>query len=122
MVRPRAFTCSSCPCLTCSTHSTCENAIKDLYVYYQVKEEHAQALEARVRAMQAKLAAASGVAPQLKRRPDSKDGLQTWMEIYPVVGEGFTELLAGASDEAGLLSLTAGVRHTEVFMDLPPCA
>ncbi|PJJ17917.1 uncharacterized protein DUF4936 [Janthinobacterium sp. 67] len=96
--------------------------MKDLYVYYQVKEEHAQALEARVRAMQAKLAAASGVAPQLKRRPDSKDGLQTWMEIYPVVGEGFTELLADASDEAGLLSLTAGARHTEVFMDLPPCA
>ena len=46
-------------------HSTCENAMKDLYVYYQVKEEHAQALEARVRAMQAILAAASGVAPQL---------------------------------------------------------
>ncbi|STR28120.1 Uncharacterised protein [Janthinobacterium lividum] len=96
--------------------------MKDLYVYYQVKEEHAQALEARVRAMQAKLAAASGVAPQLKCRPDSKDGSQTWMEIYPVVGEGFTELLASASEEAGLLSLTSGARHTEVFMDLPPCA
>ena len=68
--------------------------MKDLYIYYQVKEEHAQALEARVRALQAKLAAASGVAPQLKRRPEVKDGLQTWMEIYPVVGEGFAELLA----------------------------
>ena len=96
--------------------------MKDLYVYYQVKEEHAQALEARVRAMQAKLADASGVAPQLKRRPEAKDGLQTWMEIYHVVGEGFTELLASASEEAGLLSLTAGARHTGVFMDLPPCA
>ena len=82
----------------------------------------AQALEARVRALQAKLATASGVAPQLKRRPEVKDGLQTWMEIYPVVGEGFAELLATAADEAGLLSLTAGGRHTEVFMDLPPCA
>ena len=41
--------------------------------------------------MQAKLAAGSGVAPQLKRRPESRDGLQTWMEIYPVVGEGFAD-------------------------------
>ena len=96
--------------------------MKDLYIYYQVKDEHAQALEARVRALQAKLAAQSGVAPQLKRRPDSTDGLQTWMEIYPVVGEGFADELAAATDEAGLLSLTHGVRHTEVFMDLPPCA
>lgn len=96
--------------------------MKDLYIYYQVREEHAQTLEARVRAMQAKLAAASGVAPQLKRRPEAQDGMQTWMEIYPVVGEGFTDLLAAAADEAGLLALTAGARHLEVFMDLPPCA
>ena len=96
--------------------------MKDLYVYYQVKEEHALALEARVRAMQAKLATASGVAPQLKRRPEAKDGMQTWMEIYPVVGEGFAELLASAANEAGLLALTAGERHTEAFMDLLSCA
>ena len=96
--------------------------MKDLYIYYQVKEEHAQALEARVRSLQSKLAASSGVSPQLKRRPESRDGLQTWMEIYPVVGEGFAEQLAAAADEAGLLSLTAGGRHVETFMDLPPCA
>lgn len=96
--------------------------MKDLYIYYQVKEEHAQALEARVRSLQAKLAAGSGVSPQLKRRPESRDGLQTWMEIYPVVGEGFAEQLAAAADAAGLLSLTAGGRHVETFMDLPPCA
>ena len=96
--------------------------MKDFYIYYQVKEEHAQALEARVRSLQAKLAAGSGVSPQLKRRPGSRDGLQTWMEIYPVVGEGFAEQLAAAGDEAGLLSLTAGGRHVETFMDLPPCA
>jgi Domain of unknown function (DUF4936) len=96
--------------------------MKDLYIYYQVKDEHAQALEARVRALQARLAEQSGVAPQLKRRPESKDGLQTWMEIYPVVGEGFAGVLAAATEEAGLLALTHGERHTEAFMDLPPCA
>lgn len=96
--------------------------MKDLYIYYQVREEQVQALEARVRAMQHRLAEDSGVAPQLKRRPESKDGLQTWMEIYPVVGESFADLLESAVQQAGLLSLTAGARHVETFMDLPPCA
>lgn len=96
--------------------------MRDLYIYYQVKEEHAQALEARVRAMQGKLAASSGVSPQLKRRPEARDGLQTWMEIYPVVGEGFAGQLDAAAEAAGLLALTAGARHVEAFTDLPPCA
>jgi hypothetical protein len=30
------------------------------------------------------------VAPD-KRRPEAQDGMQTWMEIYPVVGEGFRD-------------------------------
>lgn len=96
--------------------------MKDLYIYYQVREEQVQALEARVRAMQHRLAQDSGVAPQLKRRPETRDGLQTWMEIYPVVGDGFAALLDDAVQQAGLLSLTAGARHVEAFMDLPPCA
>ena len=96
--------------------------MRDLYIYYQVKEEHAQALEARVRAMQGKLAASSGVSPQLKRRPEARDGLQTWMEIYPVVGEGFAGQLDAAAEAAGLLALTAGARHLEAFTDLPLCA
>ena len=96
--------------------------MKDLYIYYQVREEQVQAMEARVRAMQHRLAQDSGVAPQLKRRPETRDGLQTWMEIYPVVDESFATLLESAVQQAGLLSLTAGVRHMETFMDLPPCA
>jgi len=96
--------------------------MRDLYIYYQVREEQAQALEARVRAMQHRLAQDTGVAPQLKRRPEASDGLQTWMEIYPVVGDGFAAALDAAVEQAGLLSLTAGARHVETFMDLPPCA
>jgi hypothetical protein len=69
--------------------------------------------------MQAKLAAASGVAPQLKRRPERKDGLQTWMEIYPVVGEGFAEQAGRCRRRGGLLALTAARAAPEVFMDLP---
>jgi hypothetical protein len=94
----------------------------DLYVYYRVRDEDAERLLPRVRAMAAALAAAHGVVPQLKRRPGSTDGVQTWMEVYPATGPGFTEALADAASAAELDPLIAGPRHTEVFLDLPPCA
>jgi hypothetical protein len=94
----------------------------DLYIYYQVRDAHACTLEARVRAMQGRLAASHGIAGQLKRRPETKDGLQTWMEIYPATGAGFGAGLAAAEQEAGLSELIEGKRHTEVFTDLITCA
>lgn len=94
----------------------------DLYIYYQVGETDAPALHARVLELQARLAAAHGVACQLKRRPDVCDGLQTWMEIYTGAGPGFDAALDAAVRDAGLATLTAGARHTEVFMDLLTCA
>jgi hypothetical protein len=89
----------------------------DLYVYYKVSELQAAALAPRVRAMQASLAA-GGVSVQLKRRPESKDGMQTWMEVYPGVGEAFEAELAAAAEQAGLADLIAGPRRSEVFVDL----
>ncbi|WBS00060.1 DUF4936 family protein [Pseudoduganella sp. SL102] len=94
----------------------------DLYVYYRVATGDAEALLPRVRALQAQLAAAHGVAPQLKRRPDSPDGVQTWMEVYPATTPGFTAALTQAVAAAGLDTLIAGPRHTELFMDIPSCA
>jgi hypothetical protein len=89
----------------------------DLYVYYKVSELQAAALAPRVRAMQAGLAA-DGVAVQLKRRPESKDGMQTWMEVYPGVSEAFADELEQAAARAGLADLIAGPRRSEVFVDL----
>jgi hypothetical protein len=57
----------------------------DLYVYYKVRGIDAARLAPLVRAMQERLATQQGVRGQLKRRPEEKDGLQTWMEIYPDV-------------------------------------
>lgn len=94
----------------------------DLYVYYRVRDEDADGLLPRVRAMQADLAGAHGVAPQLKRRPQGADGVQTWMEVYPATAAGFTEALAQAAGTFALEPLTSGPRHTEVFMDFPTCA
>lgn len=99
----------------------------DLYVYYKVREDGAAALAPRVRALQDEVAARLGVRGQLKRRPGARDGLQTWMEVYPAVDEGFAARLAEAVDRSGLEPLLAGPRHAETFTDLPcgentPCA
>jgi len=94
----------------------------DLYVYYKVRELDADVLAPRVRAMQHALAAAHGVAAQLKRRPEVREGLVTWMEVYPSVPDGFAALVDAAALDAGLDALVAGPRRVEVFMDLAPCA
>lgn len=94
--------------------------MRDLYIYYKVPAADAPALWPRVQALQAQLAARHGVAGQLRRRPQAKDGLQTWMEIYPDAPGGFDALLAGALQDAGIA--IAGPRHTEVFTDDSPCA
>ena len=91
--------------------------MNDLYIYYQVRESDAVALSLRVRAMQQRLGTGA-----LKRRPQARDGLQTWMEIYPAVGAGFDAVLDEAVRAAALPELIAGPRHTEIFTDLETCA
>jgi len=94
----------------------------DLYIYYKVKDADAASLQAALSAMQATLAQRHGVAGQLKRRPESKDGVQTWMEVYQAAPEGFAAVLDSAVHEAGALNWIAGLRHTEAFTDVVPCA
>ncbi|WP_426197076.1 DUF4936 family protein [Massilia sp. DWR3-1-1] len=87
----------------------------DLYVYYQVADADAPTLRARVGAMQAGLGRG-----QLKRRPGSSDGRQTWMEVYPAVAPAFLDELAAAVAAAALAAAGIGDRHTEIFTDLAP--
>jgi hypothetical protein len=94
----------------------------DLYVYYKVREENAARLAPIVHAMQACLAAGLAGMAQLKRRPESKDGLQTWMEVYPGADDRFRQALLDAERNAGWDGLIEGPRHTEIFTDLTPCA
>jgi len=92
----------------------------DLYVYYKVRDEHAAALLPLVRALQARVTDPG--AARLQRRPGSRDGLQTWMEVYPGVPETFAAALETAVHDAGLDGLVEGPRRVEVFMEFPPCA
>lgn len=94
----------------------------DLYIYYRAACPNEQALQARVAAMQARLAADHGVAAALKRRPEAKDGRHTWMEVYPSVPEGFAACVASAVRDAKLDELIDGERHVEFFMDIRACA
>jgi hypothetical protein len=94
----------------------------DLYVYYKVRTADAARLAPLVRTLQARLSTQEGVIVQLKRRPEEKDGLQTWMEIYPAVADGFADVVARVFDDAAFAGLTAGPRRVEIFTDLPPCA
>jgi len=91
--------------------------MRDLYIYYRVRDEDAAQLAPRVRAMQAALGAG-----QLKRRPGSSEGQQTWMEIYQDVDSAFDTALALALEQAGVPASIASARHTEVFTDIDSCA
>ncbi|WP_051971478.1 DUF4936 family protein [Massilia sp. 9096] len=92
----------------------------DLYVYYKVRAGDADTLAPRVRALQAELEARHGVQGQLKRRPEARDGVQTWMEVYPAVDAQFGAQLEDAVGRAGFNALLAGPRHSEIFVDLIP--
>jgi hypothetical protein len=94
----------------------------ELYIYYQVSDAHAGRLLPVVRAMQAVLAAEHGVGTGLKRRPESEQGLQTWMEIYTDAAPGFGAMVDAAVTAAGVQHLIDGRRHTEVFTEMTACA
>ncbi len=95
--------------------------MSDLFIYYRVRDEHAALLAPRVLSMQAGLANVHAVVGQLKRRPGSADGRQTWMEVYPATPPGFDTALAAAVQQAALSDFIDGARHTEVFTDLSTC-
>ncbi len=94
----------------------------DLYIYYRVRDGLADQFAPRVQAMQLDVAARTGIEGQLKRRLQSKDGMQTWMEVYLATTPGFDAILADAVDSAGLSGSIDGERHTEAFMDISTCA
>lgn len=93
----------------------------DLYIYYRVRCEHAEELGMHTAAMQRCLFQEYGIVTGLKRRPEEKDGRQTWMEIYQAVPDGFEAVLERAVAQAGLADLIDGQRNTEYFLDVPTC-
>jgi hypothetical protein len=94
----------------------------DLYIYYRVRNENATALRSRAEGLQRRIEKEYAIVTGLKRRPEEKDGLQTWMEIYSAVPDGFEAALDDALAAEGLSALIEGPRHTEHFVDVASCA
>lgn len=94
----------------------------DLYIYYRVSAANAAPLQQQLRAMQSALITQWQVESDVKRRPELQDQLQTWMEIYRQVPEGFLPALHRAVTLAGIEALIDGPRHLETFVDLDACA
>ena len=94
----------------------------DWYVYYRVRVEHDAVLQARVAAMQNRLLQQCGVTGALKRRPQQRDGLHTWMEVYLAAPADFDAMLTAAVQSAGLSNFIDGDRHVEHFWDVTSCA
>lgn len=94
----------------------------DLYIYYRVRCEDAPTLQKQVEAMQRCLSAEYGIVIQLKRRPEEKEGRQTWMEVYQAIPVGFDTALERVVMQAGLTNLIDGPRNVEYFLDVSSCA
>lgn len=94
----------------------------DLYIYYRVRGDNAAALHARLDTMQQRLSDQYDIVTGLKRRPEEKEGRQTWMEIYQAVPADFEAALEQAVAREGLAVLIDGQRNTEYFVDVSPCA
>ena len=94
----------------------------DIYLYYTIRETDAAVAQARVVALQQRLGNAYEITTALRRRPETRDGLQTWMEIYRDVPASFDRVIAQAAAEEGVTELAGNGRHVEYFMKLPPCA
>lgn len=94
----------------------------DIYVYYRVPPANAPILQPHVQMMQQSLAQHHHIRCSLKRRPELSEGHQTWMEVYQQVPEYFSDALAEAVASHDLMTLIAGARHVETFVDLEACA
>lgn len=90
-----------------------------LYVYYRIAAHQVDRARAAARRAAALIEAAGAKAPRLMRRPEAdREGRQTWMEVYDPWKPSMREAIARAILESGLLSLTEGERHEELFEDL----
>ncbi|MBC7513104.1 MAG: DUF4936 family protein [Herminiimonas sp.] len=94
----------------------------DLYIYYRAAATDATAVLAEASTLQRWLRDNHQVHCALKRRPDADNGRHTWMEVYHAVPDDFIRHIEQALTRTRLAGLTDGARHTEHFLDYPPCA
>jgi hypothetical protein len=93
--------------------------MRELYVYYRVPEDAADAAAREVATLHTELRASwPGLDARLLRRPDASGGQQTWMEVYTRSPAGVDAALQAEIEAHAARRLThvAGARHVEVFL------
>jgi hypothetical protein len=100
--------------------------MRELFIYYRSPEERAAEVARTVREFQSRLTTRhAGLTARLLRRPESIDGVHTWMETYSMNTmhnpQGVDTVLQREieAEAAALRTCLSGERHTEVFA---PCA
>jgi len=94
--------------------------MRELYIYYRVRDAHAAAARRAVEAMHDRLREAHpGLIARLLTRAGGDSAPQTWMETYALPGSADgvgTEVEALIEAQAASWShLVAGSRHVEAF-------
>jgi len=95
--------------------------MRELYVYYRIRDTDAAAAGQAARSMQDALRAAHpGLTARLLTRAGAGEALQTWMEIYSraAPSQGVDAALEGSIEmqAARWAHLVAGPRHIEAFI------
>ena len=96
--------------------------MRELFVYYRIRDADVTAARAAVRTMQDRLRQTHpGLATRVLGRRGEDDGLQTWMEIYSLPGAGIDPGLEAEIERQATswAALVAGPRHVEAFDSLP---
>jgi hypothetical protein len=92
--------------------------MRELFIYYRVRDADAHAAQAAVSQLHAQL---HGTYPRLNarllRRPAEENGSQTWMETY-ASPDGISDAMQTRIESEALMlaPLIDGPRHTEVFV------
>ncbi|HTD04474.1 DUF4936 family protein [Undibacterium sp.] len=94
----------------------------DCYIYYRCASRHQLQVAEQAGELQQRLSHQTGVAVELKRRPETENDMQTWMEVYRKIPEDFAVQMEAALQQTSLRSLIDGQRHVEYFMDVTSCA
>ncbi len=96
----------------------------DCYVYYKAAQEHELKIVRQAKIIREYLNTRMKIDlhSNLQRRPETENGVVTWMEIYRDVPNAFATALAEVVNQTEIMSLILGQRHAEYFEDAISCA
>ena len=90
----------------------------DRFVFYRWRASQESAYLAQARTRLAQLHQSSGIEGLLRRRPEAKEGLHTWMESFIDLPAAQEAAVSAHLADPRSASFIEGERHTERFVRL----